>query len=213
MLNKFIKREKNTDLKMNIIENLKFNIDDVPTEYTWSGYTKSANEYVDNNFLAVESNKGSIYICSLENGVGLGDYLSNYILKQECVFELECVLMPGYDYWFFQAWEKCEPCLEDLGDWIKKIVGMFIREGLIVRFLNDDTEFLAFSELRELETSQIAEKLAVETNIICEEAVMEHLQTQWDDYGEDVSELTIGDGKEWAQALLDRFIKDHTSEQ
>ncbi len=156
--------------KFNICH-VQFKDDEVPTNYQWSGYSKNAEEFKKYNFLLVKEGNEHIYICSSDNGVGLGDYLSNYIFKQDYIDELESVYSPGCDYWFFQAWEKAEPWYEELDDWVQGIIEMLILRGYIARIDKEDTAFFVFSDLTQYEETAIPRELIEESKKICDKSL------------------------------------------
>jgi hypothetical protein len=155
------------------IGSLQFNPDDVPTFYQWSGYSPNVNEYKHYNFLEKEINGTNVLICSSDNGVGLCDYLSCYIINSDFLYETENILSPDYSYWFFRAWEQAEPYFEDQG-WFKRIVQLFIDRQMIIRIAGEDVDFFCLIGFDRYETAKLPDELLSQIKEICEETRKEH---------------------------------------
>lgn len=143
----------------NAIVNLSqfsFNANDVPINYQWSGYCKNSTEFKKYNFFETSCEDNTVYICSCDNGVALGDYLSNYIFCQPYMHDMENVLSPGYDYWFFQAWERAEPYFDELDEWVHDVVNHLMNNGYINRITCADMEFFYYFRNCEIRNTSIA---------------------------------------------------------
>ena len=197
-------------LNSETVNKLYFDPEIVPTFYQWSGYAKDINEFKSCNFLQVEVSDGSTaYICSDENGVGLGDYLANYILKQDVISEMENVYSPGYDYWFFQAWEASLPFYEDLHEWVQKIVEFLIEEQYIFQVRKGNPEYFVFSDLAKYEEQDIPISMATHIEKICEDCLLRFFIEELDDYGPD--DVPTGEGGDWAVSILQKAITEWES--
>ena len=190
---------------------LNFNADDVPTNYQWSGYCKDSTEFKKYNFLETSCGDNTVYICSCDNGVALGDYLSNYIFGQPYMRDMENVLSPGYDYWFFQAWERAEPCFDELDEWVHDVVNYLLTNGYIQQVAFTDTEFFIISKIVKYETQILPERLVVDIERICEAALIKHFNEYLTENAEEFDEdAMLGDGGEWASHILSRVKKSFT---
>lgn len=187
--------------------NLSFYTASVPTEYTWSGYCSDIETFIDANFLAQKCNGETVYICSAENGVALGDYLSNFALLMNCVNDMERVLSPGYDYWFFKAWEQALPDYEEQDSWFIAVVELLISKGLITTVTVEETTYFVFSAGEDFKTGIRSDETLAEIERICETALQSHFQTIWEDYG-DIEEFDHIEASDWALTVLERFIQN-----
>jgi hypothetical protein len=183
-----------------------FSAEAVPINYLWSGYATNSAEFKEANFLKMDSNGLAIYVCSEENGVALGNYLSKYIIKQSFIRDMESVFSPGYDYWFFKAWEQAAPDYSELDAWVHNIVDLFVSSNLITRFKSSDTEYFAFSELTAYEEKPLPDVLIQRAETICNEALIAFCEQSYADYG-DTEELSSMDVSSWGTEIIDRFIQ------
>ena len=193
--------EKTYDFsKLNINEN------DIPVNYQWSGYVKNVEEYKEYNFLSVVAGEENIYICSSDNGVALGDYLSNYIFNHQYIYEIENVLSPGYNYWFFQAWERAEPWYDSLDDWMRNIVEYLIEKEYIYRLNKDDSTYFILSEIIKYEKQPLPESVLLDVEKICETSLLKYFEDNFENDDESFDEnALLGDGGEWAKNVLEKF--------
>lgn len=192
------------------LNNVQFDEKDVPTFYQWSGYSKDVGEFKKYNFLRVINGEKSIFICSSENGVGLGDYLSNYIFNQQFIYDMENVFSPGYDYWFLQAWEKGDPQYDELDYWVQEIVEFLIHKGLIVQIKKNATSYFIFSDLCSFEETPLPNELIEEIEVICRKNLWQHFEDNVDSDSYDVFDCTIqNEAGEWAYSLFQAYIKEH----
>ena len=189
------------------IEQLTFDADKVPTFYQWSGYCQSVSDFREHNFMKNSVAGNEVYICSEENGVGLGDYLATYILRQPFIQDMEMVFSPGCNYWFFKAWEQSAPFYEDLDDWCQQIVELFISRGLLARVNQTDTDYFVFCDLIAYEDTKLPDDFIDDIRQVCEAALLQYFAQVMENYG-DSDELSIGDAGEWAEALLHRFMEE-----
>ena len=185
-----------------------FYVEAVPVNYLWSGYASNIAEFKEANFLKMDSNGLDIFICSEENGVALGDYLSKYIIKQQFIRDMESVFSPGYDYWFFKAWEQAAPDYSELDAWVHNIVDLFVSANLITRFKSGDTEYFAFSELATYEEKSLPDTLIKQAETLCKDAFIAFCEQSYADYG-DTEELASMDVSSWGAEIIDRFIQAH----
>ena len=193
------------------LSQLSFNANDVPVNYQWSGYSKDSTEFKKYNFLETSCGESIVYICSHDNGVALGDYLSNYIFCQPYMRDMENVLSPGYDYWFFQAWERAEPFFDELDEWVHDVVSYLIANGYVQLVTFADTEFFVISEIVKYETQLLPEKLVIEVEKICEAALLKHFKEYLDENAEEFDEtVMLGDGGEWAESILSKVKESFT---
>lgn len=185
-----------------------FENDAVPIDYLWSGYAADCEQFKETNFLKIATSGLPIYVCSEDNGVALGEYLSEYILKQHFIRDLESVFSPGYNYWFSKAWEQASPGYFDLDTWVQSIVDLFVSSNLIARFKSDGTEFFAFSELATYEENLLPDTLISQAEAICKDALIAFCEESYVDYG-DTEELSSMDVSRWAQNIIEQFIRSH----
>ncbi len=187
---------------------LKFNESDVPVNYQWSGYSKSSVEFKEYNFLKIESEGKNVYICSYENAVALGDYLSNYIFNEECICEVELILSPICEYWFFQAWERVETHFEDLDKWCQNLINYLISKGYIASVSVESSQYFVFSDLVDYEHAPLPDEVIEETEKICEAALLNHFEEY---YGNSIDECddesVLGDSGEWALQIWEKYKK------
>ena len=179
----------------------------VPVDYQWSGYSANSEDFKAINFLKIEADGLPVYICSSENGVALGDYLSKYIIKQQFIRDMESVFSPGYDYWFFKAWEQAAPDYSELDAWVHNIVDLFVSSNLITRFKSGDTEYFAFSELAAYEEKSLPDVLIQRAETICKAALIAFCEQSYTDYG-NTEELSSMDVSSWGAEIIDRFIQE-----
>ena len=193
------------------LSQLSFNANDVPINYQWSGYCKNSTEFKKYNFLETSCEDSTVYICSCDNGVALGDYLSNYIFCQPYMHDMENVLSPGYDYWFFQAWERAEPYFDELDEWVHDVVNHLMNNGYINRITCADMEFFIISEIAKYETQVLPEQLVVDVERICETALIKHFNDYLTENAEELDEdAMLGDGGEWAAHVLSKVKESFT---
>ena len=179
----------------------------VPIDYLWSGYAADSEQFKKTNFLKIDTNGASIYICSEENGVALGNYLSEYIFKQPFIRDMEAVSSPGYDYWFFKAWEQATPDYSELDTWVHNIIDLFVSSELISRFKSGDTEFFVFSELAAYEEKSLPDVLIQRAETLCKAALITFCEQSYTDYG-NTEELSSIDVSAWGAEIIDRFIQE-----
>lgn len=182
-----------------------FSAEAVPINYLWSGYATNSAEFKEANFLKMDSNGLAIYVCSEENGVALGNYLSKYIIKQSFIRDMESVFSPGYDYWFFKAWEQAAPAYSELDTWVHNIVDLFVYSNLITRFKSGDTEYFAFSELSTYEEKSLSDALIKQAETLCKDALIAFCEQSYADNG-DTEELSSMDVSPWASNIIEQFI-------
>lgn len=154
------------------VGNLRFNPDDVPTFYPWSGYAHDINEYKTYNFLAKEINSTNMLICSSANGVGLCEYLSRYIIKSDFLFNTEDRLSPDIHYWFYRAWEQAEQDIDEQG-WFKKIVQIFIDLKMIIQIAGEKSDFFCLIGFEQYEDRELPKEILNQIKDICEDALAE----------------------------------------
>ena len=130
---------------------LGFNEEDVPVDYCWPGYCSSMDEFKERNFLIQDFNGHKILICSNENGVALGNYLSGCIVT-DYMGELEVFISNSmsYDYWFCMAFECCEN-YDQLEDWVKDIIELFIQKKAIIPIPEGKRDYFALVDTYEYE--------------------------------------------------------------
>ena len=186
-----------------------FDWDIVPIEYQWSGYSANCEEFKAFNFHRIETDGNPLYICSSENGVALGDYLSKYIFKQSFIRDMEAVFSPGYDYWFFKAWELAAPNYEELDLWVHHIVDLLVASDLIACVEFDNCSYFAFSHLCDYESQILPTTLLDEAKAVCEKDLLSFCQQSLDNCGS-TDELATLDVGAWADTIIQRFISAHT---
>lgn len=184
-----------------------FSVETVPIDYLWSGYAADSEQFKETNFLKINTSGACTYICSEENGVALGDYLSEYILKQPFIRDMESVFSPGYDYWFSKAWEQASPEYSELDIWVHNIVDLLISSDLISRFKSGNTEYFAFSELATYEEKSLPDALIKQAETLCKDALIAFCEQSYADYG-DTEELSSMDVSSWGAEIIDRFIQE-----
>ena len=187
---------------------LKFNESEVPTFYQWSGYSKDLDEFKKYNFLTLNTNDHQVYVCSSENGVGLCDYISRFVLKNSIIFETEAVLGAGIDYWFLRAWEQAEPSYEEQG-WFKDIIDLFMHDGSIVKVAGENADYFCLVDFTQLENGNTRKDYSEQIERICRSALIEYFQECLD--REEYSEEEIGRIREnnpgpWSKNLFDHMI-------
>lgn len=180
----------------------------VPVNYQWHGYVKDSYEFKNCNFLRIEQNGKTYYVCSSENGVALGDYLSNYIIRDSCVWDLESVFSPGMDFWFYKAWEQAEPYYEEQPKWLHQLVNLLVSEGLLTRINRDSGEYLVFSDLESFEEQPLTSSIKAQVQIICRASLIDFCEEIFSDYGS-TKELTEYDVSEWGAAIINEFVAAH----
>lgn len=185
-----------------------FSAEAVPIDYLWSGYAADSEQFKETNFLKLDSSSASTYICSEENGVAPGNYLSEYIFKQQFIRDMESVFSPGYDYWFFKAWELADPGYSELDTWVHNVVDCLISSDLITRFESGGKEFFAFSELSLYEEKPLPDTLIRQAETLCKDALIAFCEQSYADYG-DTEELSSLDVSPWASNIIEQFIHSH----
>lgn len=193
---------------MTYISPIDFDEELVPINYCWSGYVEDSAEFKNSNFLEVVHEGISFYICSAENGVALGEYLSKYIIADNCVRDLESVSSPGIDFWFYKVWERAEPDYVDLPEWVHKLVELFISEKLISRVNRSDNEFFAFSSLVSFEEQTLPSTIQTRVLNICRTYLMKLCDEHFLNYGS-TEDLTAFDVSNWAATIINEFINNH----
>lgn len=179
---------------------ISFNSELVPTEYTWSGYVNDVEEFKKRNFLQVKVDNTQYDICSSENGVGLGEYLSRYIFKQDYIYELENMLSPDFNFWFFRAWEQCIEDYSELDSWIKRIVEMLID----YRFIIKQGVFFVLNGLSRFEGRELPSEIIDSAKKICEEALYELFE---ENGYENIEELPISSANDWIVGAFRNYLK------
>ncbi|MBT3375775.1 MAG: hypothetical protein HN976_31820 [Lentisphaerae bacterium] len=104
--------------------------------YQWSGYAdmyEGEADFTRFNFGSGRISDEVCYLCSVENGIALLEYIDRYVLECERFAELEQCLIEEMDYWFFLAWESAMTDYNDLPDWCHSIVELYIQKGYIFR--------------------------------------------------------------------------------
>lgn len=187
-----------------VVEN--FDIHAVPVNYQWSGYSTDSKEYKEMNFLKVGMDNLAVYICSEENGVALGDYLSKYVIKQPFIRDMEAIFSPGYDYWFFKAWEQAAQDYSELDEWVHKIVDLLVSSALIARFKVQETVYFSFSELALYEEKPLPRRLIQQMETICKDSLIAFCEQYYADYG-DMKELLSIETGTWATSVIGRFVQ------
>ena len=185
-----------------------FNEDEVPINYQWSGYSANCEEFKKINFLKIDIQGISTYVCSEENGVALGDYLSKYIFKSPYFRDMESVFSPGYDYWFFKAWEQAQPNYSELDVWVHHIVELLVSSDLVARITVGNTEYFAFSNLTIYEEKALPDAVVLQGEKICKEDLLEFCEQSYADYG-NADELSVVDVSPWAADIIKKFIQSH----
>ena len=180
----------------------------VPIDYCWSGYVQDSSEFKNHNFLKVINGEVSSYVCSAENGVALGEYLSKYIIKHNCIWDLEAVSAPGINFWFYKAWEQAEPSYGDLPEWVHNLVEFFISEKLIARIDCNDNEYFTFSNLVSFESQDLPSAIQSHVLNICRTSLIKFCDNHFSDYGS-TEELTEFDVSNWAESLIKEYIETH----
>ena len=185
-----------------------FDENSVPVDYQWSGYSTDSKEFKETNFLKINIDGLPTYICSEENGVALGDYLSKYIFNQPFFQDMETVFSPGYNYWFFKAWEQSLPEYSELDSWVHQLVDLLISAGLIVRFESANTTYFAFSDLSAYEDQPLPDHLINEAKRICEKALVAFCRQSFTEFGsiEELLNLDIG---AWAAQIIGTLVDAH----
>ena len=189
-----------------------FDFDAVPINYQWSKYSANCEDFKANNFLKLETAEFPTYVCSAENGVALGDYLSTYILRQPFVRDMEATFSPGYDYWFFKAWEQAAPHYDELDKWVHKIVDLLIDAELITLINWGDNDYFLFSYLCTYESQDLPSAVIETAKASCEEELITFCLKSLDDYG-DTDALALLDVGDWAGAIIQHFIATHQEQQ
>lgn len=192
------------------VGNVQFNPEDVPTFYQWSGYVYGVDEYKAANFLLKQINDTVILICSSENGVGLCEYLSRYIIKLDFLTETENLLSPSCDYWFLKAWEMCEQEFDNQ-DWFKRIVQIFIDQKMIQPLSGEESTFFCLIGLDQYETSPIVEGSLSDIKKICEETLETYFQDyleQYDDLEEAYEVFLDQNPSLWANSIFQKCLTD-----
>lgn len=195
---------------MSCITNIPEHIDwdTVPVDYQWSGYSSNCDEFKCANFLKVDTVKLPVYICSFENGVALGDYLSTYIFRQDYIQDMEAVFSPGCNYWFYKAWEQGAPQYEELDPWVHHIVELLMDSDLITLVQQGDASYFVFSDLATYESAALPTSLIDAAKTICEQELTAFCQQSLDDCGS-TDELPLLDVSEWARSIIQHFINTH----
>lgn len=181
----------------------------VPVNYQWSGYSANSEEFKTINFLKIETDEHPIYICSAENGVALGDYLSKYIFKQNFIHDMESVFSPGCNYWFFKAWEQALPQYEELDPWVHYVVELLIDSDMIDCIENDDDTYFVLSHLCDYESQLLPTSLIDAAKTVCERELLSFCQRSLEDFG-NTAELTALDVGIWAGSIIQHFISTHS---
>ena len=196
------------ELKLENIGGLLFDKKEVPTFYQWSGYAKSLDEFKSYNFKVLNLNEHEIFICSSDNGVGLCDYLSRYVLKDAVLYETEGLLGGGIDYWFLRAWEQAEPEYEEQG-WFKEIVDLFLQDSAVVRVHGEDADYICLIDFSRFEDGNVPQEYYKQIEKICEttatEYVLECLDRE-EKSEEEVERLSTENSGPWFQKLLERIM-------
>ena len=180
----------------------------VPINYQWSGYSSNREEFKKMNFWRTDIQGVPTYICSEENGVALGEYLSKYIFKAPYFRDMESVCSPGYDYWFFKAWEQATPDYSELDIWVHHIVELLVSSELVARFTVSNTEYFAFSDLAMYEVDPLPEVLILQVERICKDDLLAFCEEYYADYGS-ADELSSIDVSPWAAGIINQFIQSH----
>jgi hypothetical protein len=138
---------------MNIKANIK-GIGDVivnqapPEEgYCWSGYTSDKDDFVLKNFYTVATKKGGKYFgCSLDNSVGLCEFIFLYASESDVWDELDDCLSPGMALWFNIGYEQMRDAYDDLPVWCANIIDCYCNNNLMMKTAMkiDDVEWKIF---------------------------------------------------------------------
>ena len=168
------------DIDINCIQ-----FDDVPVDYLWSGYAHSVEKFKEYNFLCLDYGKDRLYVCSSDNGVALGDYLSGVIYRGQVISDMERIFISDMDYWFCLAFECNASEYDQLEDWFKSVVELLIQKGLIRRVSWNGTDFFLFSDLANYEDDSLPQELIDETKSVCKKHLLERFEERFVEEGFD----------------------------
>lgn len=185
-----------------------FEIEEVPLEYQWGGYCQTAKEFKDWNFLKVDDGGDVVFVCATENAVALGEYLSRYILKVPFISDMEDVISPECDYWFFLACEQLRVADSEQDDWFRDLLEMLITEKYISKIERAGSEFYLFKELAQFEKENIPDELVRSTEEVCRYALKRYFEEKITDYGK-LDESSVGGGGEWAKEIMRTVLMEH----
>jgi hypothetical protein len=163
--------EKNS--VQDIINSLNIDLKDIPVDYCWSGYANDTKDFEEANFYRITSGRHKFLVCSSENAIALCEYVSNKILKQQCVWDTENIYSPGCDIWFMYAWEMILSSLDELPQWIQDIIEFLITLEIILRCNIDEQENFVLVDPEYYLNNEFPVELTKKIEHICQKAVIE----------------------------------------
>jgi len=184
---------------------IEVNIGDIPVDYCWSGYVKSREEYEQKNFYVWFDGEQKNIICSDENAVALCDYISNYLLHSDVISDMESIFSPGYNQWFFLAWEQCITNLEECPQWIKDIFSVLVEVGVISTTSNEGISYYAILNVDNISNDSLPKN----TNDKIEKLCKKNVNKYWEEAVESEDELIEPECNEWGMRLYREFVDSH----
>lgn len=196
-----------TDIE-NTIKTLQINSESVPIDYCWSGYTNNTKEFEEANFYRIIDKEHNFLICDSENAIALCDYVSNKILKLQCVWDTENIFSPGYDIWFFHAWEMMISTLDELPQWIQDIIKCLIDAGIILRCNVSEQEYFILVDSEQYLNNEFPVEFAEKIERICQKGVIEFWNECLDEVDGNTEELSEPECGIWGQKLFELFVEN-----
>lgn len=146
---------------------INFDEENVPINYFWSGYAETKEDFY-HNFLIVDGlHNEKVLICSEENIVSLADYLSNYVLCHQLVYDVEELDSPDISIWFFYGCETLVSDVEELPNWMQEIIQLLINERIVFMVCSETRRFYCIPHYQQNEDGNLPRKTVSQLEEIC----------------------------------------------
>lgn len=144
-----------------------FDEENVPINYLWSGYAKTKEDFYHNFLIVVGPQNEKVLICTEENIVSLAEYLSNFVLCHQLVYDAEELDSPDMSIWFLYGCEALISDIEELPNWMQEIIKLLTHEKFIVKVSSETRRFYCIPHYQQYEDGNLPRETVSQIEQIC----------------------------------------------